>query len=303
MIDLLVSILGIYFFVALGAFSKWKFKEELHDRSLILLSVYILQPFLTFWGLTTRPLEADVFEVSYWYVGIVSAIFLIMLPAAKHFFDDRKKRAIFLVASVVGNTGNLGIPLGIAIFGDASVPYTTMINLANVFFVNILGVYIYSSGSFSAGKSVMNVVKMPILWSAVAAIAVNLLGWHIPASVEANLKLGAYASIVVQLLLFGIYLSEVRTEHIDRKLLGAVGGIKFFLLPLAGWLVTGAFAFDPMVRAVLLMELLTPLAVANVNFAALFHCRPKDVAALVFVSSLFFLLYFALLWPWVMRMV
>jgi predicted permease len=149
MIDLLVSILGIYFFVALGAFSKWKFKEELHDRSLILVSVYILQPFLTFWGLTTRPLESDVFEISFWYIGIVTSIFLLMLPFAKRLFSDRRKRSIFLVASLVGNTGNLGIPLGIAIFGEASVPYTTMINLANVFFVNILGVYIYSSGSYN----------------------------------------------------------------------------------------------------------------------------------------------------------
>ncbi len=302
MIDLLVSILGIYFFVALGAFSKWKFKEDLHDRSLILVSVYILQPFLTFWGLTTRPLEAEVFEVSFWYVGIVTVIFLLMLPLAKRLFEDRKKRAIFLVASLVGNTGNLGIPLGIAIFGEASVPYTTMINLANVFFVNILGVYIYSSGSFDAKTSVMNVVKMPILWSAVAAIAVNLIGWQIPESIEASLKLGAYASIVVQLLLFGIYLSEVRPEHIDRSLLGSVGIVKFFLLPLAGWMLMRFSSLDPMVQAVLIMELLTPLAVANVNFAALFHCRPKDTAALVFVSSLFFLLYFALLWPWVMRM-
>ncbi len=301
MIDLLVSILGIYFFVALGAFSKWKFKEELHDRSLILVSVYILQPFLTFWGLTTRPIAADVFVVSFWYTGIVLALFMLLLPLAKAFFADRKRRAIFLVASLVGNTGNLGIPLGIAIFGEASVPYTTMINLANVFFVNILGVYIYSSGSFTPKQSVMNVVKMPILWSAVAALAVNAAGIRLPESIEANLRLGAYASIVMQLLLFGIYLAQVRLEHLDMRLLKGVGSVKFLLLPLAGWLLMRFSSLEPMVQAVLLLELMTPLAVANVNFAALFDCRPKDVAALVFASSLFFLLYFAVLWPMVMR--
>jgi len=300
--ELLVSILGIYFFVALGAFSKWKFKEELHDRSLILVSVYILQPFLTFWGLTARPIASDVFEVSFWYLAVVTALFALMLPVAGRLFPERKRQAIFLVASLVGNTGNLGIPLGIAIFGEASVPYTTMINLANVFFVNILGVYIYSSGSFTPRQSVMNVVKMPILWSAVAALAVNALGIHIPPSIEANLRLGAYASIVMQLLLFGIYLAQVRAEHLDRKLLPAVGFVKFLLLPLAGWGVMRLSSLEPMVQAVLLLELMTPLAVANVNFAALFDCRPKDVAALVFAGSLFFLLYFAILWPLVMRM-
>ncbi len=299
MVALLLSILGIYFFVALGAFAKWRFKDELHERSLILISVYILQPFLTFWGLTSRPFDPEIFEAPAWYLLIVAALFLAMLPISRKLFADKKKRAIFLISSLVGNTANLGIPLGIAIFGEESVPYTTMINLANVLFVNTVGIYIYSSGSFSPKESLLNVVKMPILWSALAALAVNLAGIQIPDAVEANLKLGAYASIVVQLLLFGIYLAGVRVEHLDMKLLKAVGAVKFFILPGAAFAILQLSGLSPFVFSILLMELITPLAVANVNFAALFHCRPKDTAALVFASSLFFLLYFALLWPFI----
>jgi len=297
MISLLISIVGIYFFVLLGAYAKWYFKDELQERSLILVSVYILQPFLTFWGLTTRPFTPDIFEAPMWYLIIVLSFFTIMLPIGKMLFKDKKKRAIFLISSLVGNTANLGIPLGIAIFGEESVPYTTMINLANVFFVNIIGVYIYSSGSFSPKESLMNVVKMPILWSAVAALIVNFLNIQIPESIAENLKLGAYASIVIQLLLFGIYLSQVRVEHIDWLLVKTVGVIKFFLLPGVAWLLLREISIEPFVSSVLLMELITPLAIANVNFTALFHCRPKDVAALVFVTSLFFLIYFAIIWP------
>jgi len=297
MISLLISILGIYFFVMLGAFAKWHFKDDLQERSLILVSVYILQPFLTFWGLTTRPFETDIFEAPMWYLIIILSFFTIMLPIGKMLFKDKKKRAIFLISSLVGNTANLGIPLGIAIFGEESVPYTTMINLANVFFVNIIGVYIYSSGSFSPKESIMNVIKMPILWSAIAALIVNFFSINIPESIEENLKLGAYASIVIQLLLFGIYLSQVRVEHIDWLLVKTVGLIKFFLLPGVAWMLLQEISIKPFIASVLLMELITPLAIANVNFAALFHCRPKDMAALVFVSSIFFLLYFAILWP------
>ncbi|WP_143089684.1 AEC family transporter [Hydrogenimonas thermophila] len=297
MISLLISILGIYFFVMLGSIAKWHFKNELQERSLILVSVYILQPFLTFWGLTTRPFEPDIFEAPIWYLIIVLSFFTIMLPIGKMLFKDKKKRAIFLISSLVGNTANLGIPLGIAIFGEESVPYTTMINLANVFFVNTIGVYIYSSGNFSPKESLMNVIKMPILWSAIAALIVNFLNVQIPESIAENLKLGAYASIVIQLLLFGIYLSQVRVEHIDWLLVKTVGLIKFFLLPGVSWILLKGTSIEPFIASVLLMELITPLAIANVNFAALFHCRPKDVAALVFVTSLFFLIYFAVIWP------
>ena len=297
MVSLLFSILGIYFFVLLGAFAKWHFKEALHERSLILVSVYILQPFLTFWGLTTRPLDGAVFSSALWYLVAVFALFLPMVPLARRFYRDKKRRAVFLIASLVGNTGNLGIPLGIAIFGEASIPYTTLINLANVFFVNIIGVYIYSSGSFSPKESVMNVIKMPILWSAVAALFVDLMGWHVPEVIENDLKIGAYASIAMQLLLFGIYLSQVRVNHIDWALAKGVGTVKFLLLPLAGWLTAHWVGLDRLTTDILVMELMTPLAIANVNFAALFDCRPKEVAALVFLSSIFFLLYFMILWP------
>ncbi|MCF6200773.1 MAG: AEC family transporter [Hydrogenimonas sp.] len=297
MVTLLLSILGIYFFVALGAFAKWHFKQELHERSLILISVYILQPFLTFWGLTSHHFDPEIFEAPMWYLLIVSLLFVAMLLVSEKLFADRKKRAIFLISSLVGNTANLGIPLGIAIFGNESVPYTTMINLANVLFVNTVGIYIYSSGSFSSKESLLNVVKMPILWSALAALAVNIAGIQIPDTIEANLKLGAYASIVVQLLLFGIYLAGVRVEHLDMKLLKAVGAVKFFILPMAAYTILQFSELSAFVLSILLMEMITPLAVANVNFAALFHCRPKDTAALVFASSLFFLLYFAVIWP------
>jgi len=297
MVSLLISILGIYLFVGLGAFAKWRFKEELHERSLILVSVYILQPFLTFWGLTARPFDPQVFTAAGWYLTAVGALFVPMLALAPRLFADKKRRAIFLVGSLVGNTANLGIPLGIALFGEASVPYTTMINIANVFFVNLIGVYLYSSGSFDAKTSVMNVLKMPILWSAVAAIGVNIAGIAIPARVEETLRLGAYASIVIQLLLFGIYLSQVKAEHIYRPLAVAVGTVKFLLLPAVAWGVLAFAPLDTPVKLIILMETMTPLAIANVNFAALFACRPKEVAALVLLSSLFFLLYFALLWP------
>jgi len=63
----------------------------------------------------------------------------------------------------VGNTGNIGIPLGIALFGESSVIYTTLINIANVFVVYILGVYIYSRGSFSIRESLKNIIKIPII--------------------------------------------------------------------------------------------------------------------------------------------
>ena len=47
----------------------------------------------------------------------------------KKIFKERSDQSVYLASSLVGNTGNLGIPLGIAIFGIESVPYTSIINI------------------------------------------------------------------------------------------------------------------------------------------------------------------------------
>jgi len=44
-----------------------------------------------------------------------------------------------------------------------------------------------------------------------------------------------------------------------------------------------------MIKGIVFIELLMPLAVANVNLASLYECNAKVVTALVFISSLIFL--------------
>jgi predicted permease len=45
------------------------------------------------------------------------------------------------------------------------------------------------------------------------------------------------------------------------------------------------------------MEMMVPLAVANINLASLYDCRPKDVTSLILLSTLLFIpVLFVLNW-------
>ena len=289
MTSILFSILGIYIFILVGYFAKRQFKEQMDERTITLLSVYFLQVFLTFWGLLKRPIDTTLFMTPMIYLGVVLFALLLMLPLLKMLFSDQKERSIATVAALIGNTGNLGIPLGIAIFGEESIPYTTVINLANVFFVYIIGVYFYSRGTFSIKNSLLNIVKLPVIWAALFAITLNLVGYVPSASVEKTLMMGAYASMTMQLVLFGIYLYGVKIKELNLRLTYWNTGIKFVLLPLIAFFVIRFTDLPTLVKGILFMELMMPLAVSNVNLAALYECRPKDTTAQVFISSLIFL--------------
>ncbi len=289
MSSVLFSVLGIYIFIGVGFVAKMSFKEKIDDKTITIVSVYFLQIFLTFWGLLKRPIDASLILAPILYLIIVALMLVVSALVARKLFSDPKERSIATVAAVIGNTGNLGIPLGIALFGEQSIPYTTLINLVNVFVVYTVGVYFYSRGEFDVKASLLNILKLPILWAATLAIILNLAHYTPDPVIDKTLQMGAYASIVLQLVLFGIYLYGTKIHVINRTLIGWVTGVKFVILPLLAYLILGFFEIDAMLKSILFLELIVPLAIANVNFASLYECRPKDVTALVFVTSLLFL--------------
>ncbi len=289
MSSIIYSILGIYVFILMGYLSKVSFKDKIDDKTITLLNVYFLQVFLTFWGLLVRPVDITLLYAPSVYLGIVAVVVVISGLFAKFLFENKKEYSIATVAAIIGNTGNLGIPLNIAIFGEESIPYTTVVNLVNVFVVYTIGVFYYSRGSYDTKTSLLNIVKLPILWAAALAIILSVNDYKPSQPVMDTLMMGAYASMTMQLFLFGIYLYGTKIKLISKRLIIWVLSFKFLILPIVAFIALSFVDLDPMIKGIIFIELLMPLAVANVNLASLYDCQPRVVTALVFISSFLFL--------------
>ena len=289
MSSIIFSILSIYVFIVMGYLAKRTFKEQIDDKTITLLNVYFLQVFLTFWGLLLHPVDITLLYAPSIYLVIVLIALIFSALFAHKLFTQKKEYSIAMVAAIIGNTGNLGIPLNIAIFGEASIPYTTVVNLVNVFVVYTIGVYYYSRGSFDVKTSLKNIIKLPILWAALLAIFLSVNGYKPNEAIMKMLMMGAYASMTMQLFLFGIYLYGTKIKEINKTLITWVVAFKFLLLPLIAFIVLYNLDLDSMIKGIIFIELLMPLAVANVNLASLYDCEPKIVTALVLITSLLFL--------------
>jgi predicted permease len=244
---------------------------------------------LTFWGLTRSKIDSNLLLSPFLYIIIITIALGITLTTSRFIDLDSKERSIYTVAPLIGNTANLGIPLGIALFGIESVGYTSIINIANVFFIYTVGVFFYAKSEFTIQKSLQQIVKIPILWSALAAISFNLFDIPINSHIDRFLQMGAYATIVIQLMIFGIYLASIKIKTIDLVFSSKIIAIKHFVLPAVGFFVIWVSGADKYVGAILLMELIVPLAVNNVNIAALYHCKPQKVTEAVLTTSIFFI--------------
>ncbi|MEJ2496393.1 MAG: AEC family transporter [Sulfurovaceae bacterium] len=289
MIDVFISIIFIYAFISLGYLSKVFFKEDINTKTLTLLSVYFFQPFVALWGFGTASLHVEHISVPFLYIFIILIVLLPSILISKKLFSDKKEQVIFSITGFVGNTGNIGIPLGIALFGQESVIYTTLINLANVFVVYMLGVYIYSRGSFDVKTSLLNIIKIPIIPASIIAIILNVNSIEYGKQIEEFLKMGAYSGIVIQLFLLGTFLQGVKLAKINLRLLTGVFSQKFILLPLLSIIILNLTPLSSFAKAVIFMEMMMPLAITNINLASLYDCRPKDITALILLSTLLFL--------------
>lgn len=273
--------------------AKRMLKDEMNEKGLILLSIYFLQPILSFWGLSTKRIDISLLQVPLVYILLSLGAIIISYSIAKFFFTDIKEQSIVTICVVIGNTGNLGIPLGIALFGEASIIYTSMINVANVFIVYTLGVFFYSRGNFSVKESLYNIVKLPVIWFAFIALFLNLLGVSVPQALLKSLEMGAYCTMVIQLIIFGMYLFNIKLKSINVKLLAHVSVIKFIITPLVIYIILfHLLSLQPMVAVLIYLELIVPLAVTNVNLSALYDCKPLEVTSLIFMTSLLFIPFF-----------
>lgn len=189
----------------------------------------------------------------------------------------------------MGNTGNLGIPLSLALFGEIGVLYTTMINLANIFFIYSVAIFFYANGNYSFKESFFKIIKIPIIWVGMIAIFLNINGIKLDSNVMQILQMGAFTSMVVQLLIFGIYLGKLKFEYFNIKLTSVIVLIKFGILPLIGYLILSSLNIDKIVFKAVLFEIMMPIAVTNVNLVALFGNKAVEVAMLIVVTSLLFI--------------
>ncbi|MFX4277697.1 AEC family transporter [Aliarcobacter butzleri] len=295
MIEAIFSVLPIYFFIFLGFIAKKRFTTQIDEKTLVLLSLYFFQPILILWGLTKSPINYQFIMSPLFYIIIVFTTLSFLIFFSKIIFDSRTDESIYLGTALIGNTGNLGIPLGIALFGVESVPYTSIINIANVFFMYTISVYFFAREQFSLKQAIISIFKIPAIWFALFAIFLNYYQVPISEHITTALNMGAYTSLTIQLFIFGVYLYNVQVKTIPWKLSLHISFAKHILLPVIGILIIVWFTdFNSFVASILIMELMMPLAVNNVNFAVLYNCKPFDVAATILISSIVFvfLLYF-----------
>lgn len=224
------------------------------------------------------------------YVGATLAVFLIATVVARMRGCGLQESAIEAQCCIVGNTGFLGLPILIILFGaQAAAPVLLVLTMDLVVFGTLVVAVITGGRSRMPGPSVLWTVLRGLLGNPMIIAIVLGLCWSVwnlprPAVLVSYLELMGAAATPCALFAIGGSLAEKAAERFSVAVW--ISFAKLVLHPLAvAFAALYVFALDPFPAAVMIACAAMPTAGNIYMLARHYNVAPQRVSASILVST------------------
>jgi len=216
-------------------------------------------PALLFRGVaTSRGAEHDEIAIVYAYFLACLVVFAIAMAVGRWVFRlSLQEQAIMAFTATFSNTVLLGIPIIYTAFGERGLLPVTLITSFHSIVLLTLATTIIEIGDGHGGKflhslpkTLLALLRNPLLLAILAGFAMRLLGWHGPAVVDGFLALLAGAAAPCALFALGATLAGFHLGGAIKETL-FLSVMKLVVHPLLVWfMVTEVFPLAPIQVAV-----------------------------------------------------
>ncbi|SIO17069.1 AEC family transporter [Vannielia litorea] len=206
------------------------------------------------------------------YAAVIAVFYLVT-------FVFKLDNRTYLAPLIFGNTGNLGLPLALFAFGEEGLGFAVVI-----FAIMAMISFTYGIWLVSGGGNPLKSLKEPVVVGTALGALFLWQGWQTPKWVTNTIDLIAQVAIPLMLITLGVAVARLQPGDIGRA---------FWLSLLKAALCAGiavvaglAFGLTGTAFAVLVLQLITPIAVTNYLLAERFGADSSAVAGLVVASTL-----------------
>jgi len=185
----------------------------------------------------------------------------------------------YLAPLIMGNTGNLGLPLALFAFGAEGLGYAVVIFAIMAIYSFTVGVWLVSGGG-----SLVKVIKEPLVGATILGGVFLWQDWETPRFLTNTLEMIGQIAIPMMLITLGVAVARLQPRGVWRAVVLSLlkAGICIACALAAGtWM---GLASVPL--AVLILQVSTPVAVTSYLLAEKYEADADSVAGLVVVSTL-----------------
>jgi malate permease and related proteins len=186
----------------------------------------------------------------------IAISFLISIVIAKLIKIKPERKGTFQCMFFLSNTMFIGLPVNLALFGEASVPYVLYYYFANTTFLWTLGVYLIRKDSGLNNESIFSLdalkkILSPPLIAFIIAIIFIMLGLELPKFVMDTCKYIGNLTTPLSMFFIGIVIKSVDLSNFkfDKDML---------------WVIIGRFMISPLLIYTISLTLSTPSMMRNV---------------------------------------
>jgi predicted permease len=281
-------ILPVFLVVGTAALAQTRLRLDI--RTLSRAAFYLFSPALVFDTLATSDVNGTVFG-QMTTVLILTTLTLWALGAlvARLLHLEGPTQAAFLIAILIMNAGNYGLPVNLFAFGEAGLTRASLYFVGSALLSASLGVYLSARGRATAQLALRRVISMPLLYATILGLIFNLGHITVPASLAKAIQLLGQAAVPSMLLVLGVRLAEIfqsRQQMMRLPALGAVTVLRLIVAPALAWLFAGLVGLDGLARDVSVLETAMPTAVMTTILATEFDSDASFAALAVMLTTL-----------------
>lgn len=290
---LLAKLLPLYALIMLG-FIAGKFLA-VKKESIAALLIYIVAPVVVFNGVVATKISASALSLPVLFFGAACLICLSFYFLASWVWKTSEKNVLALAAGG-GNVGYFGLPVALALFGEAQLGVAVLAILGIILYENSLGFFITARGQHTGRQALIKLLKLPPIHAFFIGLAVNIYHISLGSAVFDIITSFRGAYTVLGMMLVGLGLAGVTRASFDYTFTGFAFLAKFIVWPAVMGLVVFIdwkflHMYNPVIYKVIFLMSVVPLASNTVAFAAKLNTHPEKVAVTVLLSTLFALFY------------
>jgi predicted permease len=248
---------------------------------------YALTPCLIFSGLTNTPLSgAQAGQVaSFAALATLLTATVAWVIASALRWRGQRRRALVLPVLVI-NTGNFGLSVVLFALGPDAQARAMIYFVTTAVMAASVGVA-FAAGGGSWGRVLSNLVRIPLLWAAVSAVVVGLLGIQVPDLLMRPIRLLGGGAVPMMLLILGLQLAH--SVHSLRSNVGSIllaSALRLLVAPVLAIPVAWVTGAEGLTYQACMLEASMPSGVTSTVIALEYDLEPDVVTGTVFFSTL-----------------
>ncbi|MCG8364909.1 MAG: AEC family transporter [Pseudanabaenales cyanobacterium] len=278
---LISAVLPIALAALVGVYIGRTFDLDL--QTLARVNIYALLPALVLTSLAETTLALANAIAIFAAVLINTALLYLLamgLGRSLKFSLDQQKSLI--ATTLFANVGNMGLPFVLFSLGQAGLERATVYLVGSSLVIASLFPIVLKGAGIRAGVSFT--LRLPVFWSALAGLAVQVSGGALPQAIGRGVMLLSGGAIPIALLTLGIQLSRTPFVFGRYELFGA--GLRLLVSPLLAYGAGRLLGLDGLDLQVVVLQSAMPVAVNSLIWVTELGGDTVRVARTIVLSTL-----------------